>query len=305
MTHGKRDDGRPARRSASLLAALALLAGLVAAGPGCEQRVVQTDFGHESSSGGSGGGSAGGGGDFLGMSNGEDESEASGQTWAIFLGRFEGANHQQKAEQAAQRLAGAADFADVWVAEEDDRSVVYHGRYEGSDSEQARRDLRRWHALHQRGQIEAEGLMLVPVMEGTEGGNPKHDLRSMSGNENAAYTLQIGFYDDRYGENFRRAAEEAVAKLREDGHRAFYYHGPNRSMVTIGVFPEEAVTIGRDGVPQFNQQIQQLQEEFPHNFGNGRKLKVTRDGETYNQPSFPVRIPEGGGSMGESGGSLR
>src|SRR5690606_17423075 len=50
------------------------------------------------------------------------------------------------------------------------------------------------------------------------------------------YTLQIAVYESNNPAEARRAAEQAAAQLRADGEPAFYYHGPSRSMVTLGAF---------------------------------------------------------------------
>lgn len=294
-------------RHAVRLACVLVVAGATLAG--CEQRVVGTRFGHSSSDRSSGDGASGEVSFFGNGGGGDEQSRGDGDgdgRWAIALGRFEGQGHPQQAKQAARQLSGAAEFADVWVADEGDQSLVYHGRYGDRGSRQAQRDLRRWRSLQQRGMVPAEVVMLVPLIDRAEGANPEHNLRNVKRNEeNAEYTLQIGFYDNRFDGEFRKAAEEAAAKLREEGHRAFYYHGPNRSMVTVGVFNSDAVWVGKDGLPQFNDQIKRLQKEFPHNFGNGRELTVTRNDKSHKQPSFPVRIPEPDGSMRMSGGTAR
>ena len=295
---------RPARHAVRLAC---LLMVSVAALAGCEQRVVGTRFGHSSSDRSSGDGASGEVSFFgNGGGGGEQSPESGDERWAIALGRFEGPGHPQQAKQAARQLSGAAGFADVWVDDEGDQSMVYHGRYGDRGAQQAQRDLRRWRSLQQRGMVPAEVVMLVPLIDRAEGANPDHNLRNVKRNEeDAEYTLQIGFYDSRFDGEFRKAAEEAAAKLREEGQRAFYYHGPNRSMVTVGVFKSNAVWVGADGLPRFNDQIKRLQKEFPHNFGNGRTLEVTRNGKSHKQPSFPVRIPEPDGSMRMSGGTVR
>lgn len=113
-----------------------------------------------------------------------------------------------------------------------------------------------------------------------------HDLRRFVG----VYTLQIGYYDDEYGKDFRAAAERAVVVMREDGHEAYFYHGPHRSMVTIGLFSEKDFV--REGVSSvYGPRIREAQKTHPYNLGNGRTLIQKVRGESVGeQPSFIVKV---------------
>jgi hypothetical protein len=81
----------------------------------------------------------------------------------------------------------------------------------------------------------------------------------------------------------RKAAEGAVKALREQGDQAFYFHGPERSMVTVGLFPtaEDAA-------------IRAIQKRFPSHMINGQ-LTTNAKSEQLNgpkgQPSFVVTVP--------------
>ena len=114
----------------------------------------------------------------------------------------------------------------------------------------------------------------------------EHDLRNHPG----AYTLQIGFYDEQFGDQFRQAAQEAAQVLRNDGHEAYFYHGPHRSMVTVGLFTENDFV--QDGVQSvYGPRIRELQQKHPYNLGNGRTLIQKVAGENLGeQPSFIVRV---------------
>jgi len=116
--------------------------------------------------------------------------------------------------------------------------------------------------------------------------HPELNLRPHAG----MFSLQIGFYDDRFGQGYRRAAEEAAAVLREQGHEAYFYHGPHRSMLTVGLFAEGDF-VQRNQRQAYGPRIIAVQETFPHNLGNGRTLvEKAKDGSTREQPSFLVRV---------------
>jgi len=106
------------------------------------------------------------------------------------------------------------------------------------------------------------------------------------------YSLQIAVYDKDYGPNFRDAAEQAARTLRKQGQEAYYYHGPNRSMVTLGLFDYDTAF---DSVPgrqdTYSQRVRALQEKYPHNLLNGRTIIEKSPGKPDSiQPSFLVRV---------------
>jgi len=113
------------------------------------------------------------------------------------------------------------------------------------------------------------------------------DLRQHTG----MYTLQIGVYDREYGQGYQRAAEQAVAVLREQQEQAFYYHGPHRSMVTIGLFTDDDFVI-QEGRWSYGSSIRALQERFPYNLRNGLTMVEKQGGVTLGeQASCLVRVP--------------
>ena len=125
------------------------------------------------------------------------------------------------------------------------------------------------------------------------------DLYQFAGDD--LMTLQIGYYDEQYGEDFREAAELAAKELREQGDQAFYYHGPNRSLLTVGLFGQEDLvqhtTPGQDGrifvQTQYSQRVVELQKKYPHNLGNGLTLLQKQGGKDIGaQLSSLVRVPD-------------
>ncbi len=113
------------------------------------------------------------------------------------------------------------------------------------------------------------------------------DVRAHSG----MYTLQIGYYDDAFGPNFRNAAVKAAQTLREEGDPAYFYHGPHRSMVTVGLFTDDDLV--QQGFQRvYGPNVKTLQEKYPYNLGNGRTVVERINGEIVGeQSSFLVRIP--------------
>ncbi len=257
-------------------AVLSLMMWLVAAG--CQEQVVGTSWGG------------------YGDAPAADRAAAprakpatAGQ-WAIALNRFEGPDHVQAATRVQQQLSRATGM-DVWTRDEGTQSVVYSGRYPALDDPRAQSDLERWRQMIATGAIRLPAVMLVPIVDAPRRGSmPQYDLRNAKGR--GVYTLQIAYYDEQFGPTFRDAAEQAAATLRQDGEEAYYYHGPYRSMVTLGLFPQSEVVVDqKTGVVNFGPGLTALQKRYPNNLGNGLTIQEKRGDTVTAQESFPVRVP--------------
>jgi hypothetical protein len=218
--------------------------------------------------------------------------------WAIAADRLQGPNHRVSAEQRRMELVSQTRMPGWWVKTEGDQSLVLFGRYDKPQDRQARADLGKLRQMQAAGRITARTLMLTPIAANpqAEVQAGQHDLRKAMG----VYTLQMAVYDEKFGPEFRKAAEQAAATLRRDGEQAWYYHGPNRSMVTIGSFGENAVSVNAGGMVVYSMEVQQLRQRFPYNLLNGQTIRVKRpgDAEFHEQPSHLVRIPGSGSFEG-------
>lgn len=265
---------------------LAMTTLLLAAGlTGCamEERVVSTSFGFQPSSQRD---------DSRGRSglSSSDAHEESG-SWAIALGRVAGDNHRQRAQDLAEQIGDYVGTSDVWVGADGNGTMIYYGRYDSRSDPVARADLARWREYHRKGELRLPLLLLSPIVdrEGGEGDDEISQWALQNVASEGDYTFQVGLYDEDYGDDFRDAAEEAVRVLRDDGWEAYYWHGPVGSTVSIGVFTEEARD-PNNATPEA-QQLMVLKQHFPHNSLNGRTVRVRQNGQSYDQPSFLVRMP--------------
>jgi len=134
----------------------------------------------------------------------------------------------------------------------------------------------------------------VPIVKKSTG--PREwDLRHARG----VYTLQIAvFFPERNFTEVQKAAIEYTRSLRKEGLEAYYYHGPIKSIVTVGAFDDSAV-IEHRGVRKYSQEILALQqrEECKFNYENGQKrVKIVR-GEKKEPFSFLVKIPRTDGDI--------
>ncbi|MBI1335478.1 MAG: hypothetical protein GC164_00785 [Phycisphaera sp.] len=207
--------------------------------------------------------------------------------WTILLQTYEGKSRLAEATKLVDRMQRELGLRDLWVRDLDNTLYVQRGRFDKPSSFEARNTLRQTRMLQLDGKLAFPQADLIPLSRAAAQSVGKYDLRQYSG----MYSLQIAFYDDTFGPDFRKAAEEAVAKLREGGDEAFYYHGPTRSLVTVGLFTDDDLLIVNHA-QTYSEQVIELQKKYPYNLGNGLTLIEKRDGQTVGeQPSFLVRVP--------------
>ena len=206
--------------------------------------------------------------------------------WTILLETFEGSAGQEQAVNLIRDLQQQTRTPDLWLRNQRGMVYVYRGRYDRPDDPRAENDLRQTRLLNLADQRPFSSAYLVPIGSAEGVSSNPLDLRRFSG----MYSLQVAVYDDAYGPDFRKAAEKAANALRSDGDEAYYYHGPHRSMVTIGLFTDSDF-IQRGPVQGYGPRILELQEKYPYNLANGLTQIERINGQLMGeQPSFLVRV---------------
>lgn len=217
-----------------------------------------------------------------------DNEGAQSTGCAILLKSFDGSGQDKEASRFIDRLTLTAAMPDLWKSRFKGVTNVYRGRYADPATPQAQRDLRQSRMIQVEGKRPFESVELVDLATGkppTAVITSEIDLRRYPNQ----FSLQVGYYDEQSG-NPRAAAERAAATLRAEGEQAFFYHGPIRSLVTVGLFDETDMS-SRDGATVYSQRVKELQRRFPYNAANGRTLVEKRDGnKVRDQPSFLVRV---------------
>lgn len=194
-----------------------------------------------------------------------------------------------EAQQRASTLASMLGRSDVAVRQSARGAAVLLGSYPSSDDAQAQSDLKYVRGLSIRGTTPfARAYFVPPEVKADEGSNPKQSLAGLRRERGPGklYTLQIAVYESDDMNEARRAAEQAVTQLRNEGEAAYYHHGPNRSMVTVGVFTAQEFDPA-DGV--YPPRLTELQRKYPNNLVNGRTA-TAGGGRTV--PSVLVEVPE-------------
>ncbi len=213
--------------------------------------------------------------------------------WTVYLVGHEGDDRVHQAFADATWLRGQAGLPEVWFADVDGVAGVHVGRFRKPDDRRATRLVEQLRQLERNDETPYADARIIQVLGATaDAATSPLDLRSYRGR--FQFSLQIGFFDAAYPKDRRDAAEAWVREVRaaHPGVEAFYYHGPNRSLVTVGLFNRKDFV--RKGFEDaYGPRILGLQKQFPHNVGNGMTL-MERNGdgtEIGEQPSFLVRIP--------------
>ncbi len=219
--------------------------------------------------------------------------------WTIALAAFRGEQAAEAARFALTRVSGEGGLRDARLEQRGEAILLTLGRFDGPDDPRAKAELERVRQAELRG-IKPFAPALRTPPQPTPGTNPEYDLLNIASvyGPGYVYTLQIGSYgrsdgrpaNDAERAEARKAAERAVATLRSEGEQAFYFHGPNYSSVTVGLFKADEVD------PQtglHSPALQDLQAKFPYNLLNGAQRTVKLRGEEAQaQRSVLVGIPK-------------
>lgn len=225
--------------------------------------------------------------------------------WTIVLANA-GMSGMERAREMLRIIQEDAGLVDAYIDERPSGLVIAYGDYLDKSDPKAIKDLERIRKMDLMGvKLFESALITPPTSASLRGSNASFDLRTARERfgKKAVYTLQIGVYGRSDYQipsakdlaDFRKAAEDAVRKLREQGDMAFYYHAPARSMVTVGVFGERDF-ISTTLPPTQSPALLAVRKKFPNNLLNGQGINETIRSEsgvvTRMQSSQLVAIPE-------------
>jgi hypothetical protein len=222
--------------------------------------------------------------------------------WVIVLATFRGEEQRPLAGDALA-LALKRGVADAYLEPRGPAVMLATGRFDSPSQREAQAELARIRAIEVDGvRPFAYAVLAPPDQETAMGSKPQYNLlraRETAGDD-VRFTLQVVAYgpadlnNPKPGEReqARADAEQAAAILRKEGELAFYYHGPNFSMVTIGAWTDEA--IGKlDDPGDDDPTLLAARKNFPYNLYNGQGVRVGKPGQKDAplQRSRLVRIP--------------
>ncbi|MCK4872736.1 MAG: hypothetical protein KAS72_08440 [Phycisphaerales bacterium] len=211
--------------------------------------------------------------------------------WSIAIATFSQANHEAAAAQVRDTLAAVHGLRDAWIDTEEDHTILFFGRY--PSRQEAAGELERIrHIRIDNRQPFILAFLVPPSSEMPALGNPAYSLghvRELHGEGVRLYTVEVGVYDDPDRELAMRSAEEAVAVYRRNGEQAFFYHGPHRSSVTIGVLEDSQVDLS---APGFGPLVRELRLRHPYRAVNGKRIRIKEMGKDRGlAPSRLMLVP--------------
>lgn len=213
--------------------------------------------------------------------------------WVIVLELVPGEDAERAARERIGPISSTLSRTDISLQKRKNGVAIVLGRYDSPQSPRAQADLERVRNTVVSGRRPYAGAFLMPPPQENDPGRiPELNLANASRlfGKDALYTLQIGVYESPDKNTAKRAAEQAALALRSEGELAFYYHGPNRSMVTVGVFGDRDIDDQRAYV---SPALRILRERYPLNLLNGQyPIIEKRPGQPdVKQPSTLVNIP--------------
>lgn len=223
--------------------------------------------------------------------------------WSIVLASFPREGGEAQASGVLQILRSTPGLDRAYLDLRGKSVVIAYGSYPSGGDPAAQRDLRRLREIEINARRPFEAAVIAPPpFSGIAGTIPEYDLstaRQRFGVQ-AIYTLQVAVYE-RGGEkeptpqelqDVRLAAERAAVELRREGELAFYYHGPRRSMVTLGLFGDADYDVQRP--ERESPHLTLLRRKYPYNLVNGATylVRVRGQSKATEQPSFVVSVPQ-------------
>lgn len=217
-------------------------------------------------------------------------SGRSNRGYAIEIDRYSGTDAYSKVYHLVREARVEAGLANLWYTTSGEETIIYAGRFKEKDSDEAEAMLREVRNARIRGRRAFENAKIVEITRARAEVSDPRDLRSLTGKD--LYTLQIGYYDRGFGTDFRKAAETAVDILREAGETAYYYHGPNRSLVLINKWTRREAFTLQGNIDRYSNIVRIAQEKYPYNVPNGQPFTADDDPDyVKTQHSSLIKIP--------------
>jgi len=238
----------------------------------------------------------GGGGDFSFARAGADNKGR----YTILLYTFIGPRHVEQSAYYKRSTEKMAGWKGLYVVHEDNLSKLFWGKYRSFEAAQPH--LKRAHQFQTKARVKVYAGALVVAVPGEDVGPAEWNLRGAEG----AYSVVVAVFFDVPKEGYagrKKFAADYCRRLRKNGYEAYYFHGANRSAVSIGAFGAECVKQVRHGdhaeiIPN-DPRIKKIMADFPRLAvnGSGKAVSIfnpnTRQYDTVIQKTYLVKIPRG------------
>ena len=156
--------------------------------------------------------------------------------FTVYCVTIKGADHAARAKGLRGQLQKNTGMRDWYIIQGEGQSTLYYGFYRDEKEGKAQEDRK---AVANLRAANGDRLFQMVCLMPLEGGDPTGDPQWNLENAKGMYTLQIAVYRD--SPQRKDVAVQAVKEARAAGVEAYYYHGPNASIVCVGAWPETAV----------------------------------------------------------------
>ena len=190
--------------------------------------------------------------------------------FTILLATLATPDHVEQAKYYKKMTEKDTGWDDLYIVHEADHSSLYRGKYSSADT--ARIDLEKAKEYVTPVDVPVFAQAMIVPLPGQDIGPAEWNLKNVDG----AFTVVVAeFYNDaaKRISGRKQYAVDNCRDLREKGQETYFYHGPVKSLVCIGNFPEAsypAVTeAGKLSRVIRDPRIHQIFESFPNLAVNG------------------------------------
>ena len=203
--------------------------------------------------------------------------------WSILLESFPGRDQLALARQRLPVVVRLFNRSDIHIRAVNHGYAIAMGAYDNPNSASAERDLDVVRRLRVGDMRPYAGAWMIPPRSAVVAGDrPEMNLAYARRTwPQARYSLQVEVWEAPSGSStnerarFRKTAEERAFEIRQTGDPAFYFHGPNRSMVTVGLFSADDYDDRGGPTAVRSPVLRDLMERYPLNLMNGMELLET------------------------------
>jgi len=225
---------------------------------------------------------------------GKDKDEK----YTIRLYVLPSSDHIERIKSFKAQTEQGTGWKGLFVERKEHYSELYWGRY--ATYSEAEKNLKRAREYRTPMGVAAYANARIVEYAGFDPGPSEWDLANAPG----AYTVVVAVFYDVPADKYFGRKKYAVTyceHLRSKSEEAYYWHGPARSTVTIGSFPETSVTMVDDGGlkrPDIRDPaIQAILDRYPYLAVNGYQEliwevdPVTRRPRKEPARTYPAHIP--------------
>lgn len=220
-----------------------LLAGILSAGAGCDMGSIGFDR----------------------------STDPTQDHYTVILATFSSNNHMQQANAGKESIVQRTGWDDVFVVHQQGYSRICRGRFRTTEQAQSYLQAAKAFRVENRPAFPTAHVTLLP---GQDIGPEEWKLANAPGE----YSVHVAIFFDMPENNYigrKQFAVEYCKRLREHGYDAYYHHGPVRSNVLIGAFPESAIRITQ--VPLKHPETGDVYYEERNIIEDPRMLKIMED----------------------------